>query len=138
MSAAPMSVAATTILLVEDDRSLQCTLREFLADQGFETHVAGTRAAGLEMLKRLRPAVCLLDMNLPDGSGADLLRAIAQEGLGVRAIVMSAFPAEHLRGRYRASVLSEVLVKPVSPEELLAAVDRIVRGGEQASRGRDG
>ncbi|HSI35790.1 MAG: response regulator [Phycisphaerae bacterium] len=128
-----MSAAAVSILLVEDDRSLQWTLREFLADQGFETHVAGTRAAGLEMLQRLRPAVCLLDMNLPDGSGADLLRAIAQDGLGVRAIVMSAFPVEQLRGRYPASVLSDVLVKPVSPEELLAAVDRIVRGDQQTS-----
>ena len=137
MSAPLMSPVATTILLVEDDPSLQASLKDFLGDHGYQTHAVGTRAAGAEAIRRLRPAICLLDMNLPDGSGADLLRLIAAENLGVRTNVMTAMPVEHLNGRYPKSVLAAVMTKPVSPEDLLAAVDTIVRA-PSASRGRDG
>ena len=124
-----MSSTAISILLVEDDASLQASLREFLDDHGYQTFAAGSRVEGTELVRRLRPAVCILDMNLPDGSGAEVLRVIAQENLGVRVIVMTAFPVEHLRGRYAESVLRAVLVKPVSPEALLETVARIAAGG---------
>jgi len=124
-----MSSTAVSIVLVEDDASLQLSLKAFLADHGYQTSAAGTRAEGTELVRRLRPAVCILDMNLPDGSGADVLRIIMQENLGVRVIVMTAFPVEHLRSRYPASILRAVLVKPVSPEELLETVARIAAGG---------
>jgi len=42
---------------------------------------------------------------------------------------MTAFPVEHLCGRYAESVLRAVLVKPVSPEALLETVARIAAGG---------
>ena len=79
------------------------------------------------MLRRLRPAVCLLDMNLPDGSGLDLLRVVAGEGLGVRVIVMSAMPLGRLQEQFGPGVLAATLTKPVSPQQLLDAVTRIMR-----------
>jgi DNA-binding response OmpR family regulator len=128
----PMSTRTSVILLVEDDSSLRDSLADFLADHGFETHAAGSRAEGQAMLRSLRPAVALLDLNLPDGSGVDLLRVIVQERLPVRAVVMSAFPSERLRQQFPESVLAALLTKPVSPQQLLDAVDRITRNGRAA------
>lgn len=125
-----MSTQTTSILLIEDDQPLLESLKAFLEDQGFETHTAGTRAAGEEVLRRLHPSICLLDLNLPDGSGVDLLRLIVTERLSVKVIVMTAFPVAHLKIRFPAAVLSAVLTKPVSPEQLIEAVDRIARNGE--------
>jgi two-component system, OmpR family, response regulator len=122
-----MSTRTGSILLVEDDQSLQDGLRSFFEDNGFETHAAGTRAEGQRLLRELRPAVCVLDLNLPDGSGLDLLRLIVQERLPVRAIVMSALPQARLRQQYPASVLAAMMTKPVSPQELLEVVDSVVR-----------
>jgi DNA-binding response OmpR family regulator len=119
--------------LVEDDVSLRGSLRGFLEDHGFRAQTAGTTAEGKAMLRALRPAVCLLDLNLPDGSGVDLLRVIEREGLGVRAIVMSAFPPQRLREQFPASVLAALMTKPVSPQHLLDWVDRIVREGRAVS-----
>ena len=129
-----MSPSGALILLVEDDVSLQGSLRAFLEDQGFRTRSAGSKAEGAALLRALRPAVALLDLNLPDGSGVDLLRVIVSEGLPVRAIVMSAFPPQRLREQFPASVLAALMTKPVSPEQLLEWVDRIV--GDGAGRAR--
>jgi two-component system response regulator PilR (NtrC family) len=127
-----MSMQTTSILLVEDDLSLQTSLRGFFEDHGFQTHTAGTLQEGREQLLIANPDICLLDMNLPDGSGLDLLRVIVQERLPVRVIVMSAFPIEHLRQRFPKSVVVASITKPVSPQQLLDIVDRIGRDGAEA------
>ena len=124
-----MSTDSALILLVEDDVSLQGSLRGFLEDHGFRTQTASSIAEGRAVLRALKPAVCLLDLNLPDGSGVELLRLIEREGLGVRVIVMSAFPVQRLREQFSASVLAALMTKPVSPQHLLEWVDRIVREG---------
>jgi DNA-binding response OmpR family regulator len=127
--AVDMSLRTASILLVEDDVSLQESLRGFLEDHGFKTHAAGSMVRGRELLREVRPAVCLLDLNLPDGSGVDLLRVIAAERLPVRAIVMSAFPPQRLKDQFPASVLAALMTKPVSPQDLLEWVDRILGEG---------
>ena len=114
------------ILLIEDDLSLQQSLRHFFEDSGYQTFVAGSRQAGEELLRRHgHSAICLLDLNLPDGSGLDLLRQIVTEHLAVKVIVMSAFPIQHLRGRFPESVLVAMMTKPVSPQHLIEVVERI-------------
>lgn len=124
-----MSTQTSSILLIEDDQPLLESLKAFLEDHGFETHTAGSRAEGEEVLRRVSPSICLLDLNLPDGSGVDLLRLIVAEQLPVKVIVMTAFPVAHLKIRFPAAVLSAVLTKPVSPEQLIEAVDKISRNG---------
>jgi DNA-binding response OmpR family regulator len=130
-SATEMSPEPTTILLVEDDPSLQESLRDFLVEHGFATHAASSRQEGEDLLRTLRPAVCLLDLNLPDGSGLDLLRLIVRESLPVRAIVMSAFPVDRLSRQFPRSVLAAMMTKPVSPQHLLEIVDKITRNGHR-------
>ena len=120
-----MTVQTWPILLIEDDLSLQESLRNFFDENGYETFVAGSRREGQDLLRQQKRAICLLDLNLPDGSGLDLLRQVVQEGLAVKVIVMSAFPIQHLRGRFPESVLVAMMTKPVSPQHLLEIVGRI-------------
>jgi two-component system response regulator PilR (NtrC family) len=122
-----MSTHTSPILLVEDDPSLRESLRGFFEDSGYRTHTAESRLEGQRLLRSIGPAVCLLDLNLPDGSGLDLLRLIVQEKLPVRVIVMSALPQASLRQQFPASVLVALMTKPVSPQHLLDLVDKITR-----------
>jgi CheY-like chemotaxis protein len=133
MAVLPPMSTRTCILLIEDDPSLLESLRDFLEEHGFDTQTASTRLRGEEMLRKLRPAVCLLDLNLPDGSGLDLLRLIVQERLPVRVIVMSAFPLQRLRQQFPESVLAAMMTKPVSPQLLLEWVDKITRTRDAAA-----
>jgi len=119
---APPPRAGCDILLVEDDPSLCRTLRDFLHDCGFVTFTAGGIREAWEMVQSLKPRVCILDLNLPDGSGLDVLRNILTLELPVRVIVMTAFPLHHLRPRYSNHTLSAWLTKPVPPQQLLEAV----------------
>jgi len=116
------SKVACDILLIEDDASLRQTLRDFLHDCGFNTFTAATRREGWEMVQTLRPRLCLLDINLPDGSGLDVLRDIVDQGLPVRVIVMTAVPLQHLRPTYPTQIVAAWLDKPAHPQQLLEAV----------------
>jgi len=112
-----------SILLIEDDLSLAGSLGQFLEENGYETLSAATAKRGWDLLRTARPKLCLLDMNLPDGSGLDLLRKIVQSRLPVRVVVMTALDLAHLRPLDAAGVLVAWLTKPVNPTELLRIVE---------------
>src|SRR5215204_4521082 len=67
------------ILVVDDDEAIRWTLKEALQSWGFEAIEAGSVAKGLTQYKTELPEVVLLDIDLPDGSGLDVLREIKRE-----------------------------------------------------------
>ena len=112
------------VLLVEDDVSLRRSVGEFLKENGFPLYTAGTMHEAWENILAIAPALCLLDLNLPDGSGLDLLHRIVEARSPVRVIVMTAFPLQHLQSRYPSDTISAWLTKPVDPATLLDAVEK--------------
>lgn len=122
------------ILLVEDDLSLRGSLCQFLSDHGYGTITAGTARQGWDLLQSQRPRLCVLDLNLPDGSGLDLLRKIAHSQMPSRVVVMTAFALEHMRPTGVAGVLVGWMTKPVNPMELLAIVEKVMGEESAASR----
>src|SRR5690348_5708065 len=67
------------ILVVDDDQAIRWTLKEALQSWGFAAIEAGTVAEGTKLFKSHVPAAVLLDIDLPDGSGLDVLREIKNE-----------------------------------------------------------
>jgi two-component system OmpR family response regulator len=61
------------LLLVEDEKLLRWSLRTRLQNAGYVVDEAATLAEADDQLKRRRPDVVLLDVNLPDGNGLDFL-----------------------------------------------------------------
>jgi DNA-binding NtrC family response regulator len=128
-----MAQAPCPILLVEDDPSVRAGLAQLLSDHGYSVRAAATLGEGRRFLADPRPAVCLLDLNLPDGNGLELLREVARRNLPLRIVVMTAFSLQHLRPDDAAHVLVDWLAKPVAPDALLRAVGRacdLARGHE--------
>jgi DNA-binding NtrC family response regulator len=64
------------ILIVDDDQAIRWSLREALQSWGFAALEAGSVAEALKQFNAGPPAVVLLDIDLPDGSGLDVLREI--------------------------------------------------------------
>jgi DNA-binding response OmpR family regulator len=64
------------VLIVDDEPTIRWALAEALRGWDYETVEAETGAATLVTLVTERPAAVLLDINLPDSSGLDLLREI--------------------------------------------------------------
>jgi len=61
------------LLLVDDSPTVQKVMSMSLMANGFAVTVAGTAAGGLDLARRERPDAVVLDVNLPDESGLDLL-----------------------------------------------------------------
>ena len=114
------------ILLIEDDLSLGESLCQFLRDHGYQTVQAATTREGWEIIRQQKPPLCLLDMNLPDGSGLEVLRRIVRQGLAVRVVVMTAFDLLHMRPADAGTTLAGWMTKPVNPAELLEVVEKVM------------
>jgi DNA-binding response OmpR family regulator len=78
------------VLLVEDEPVLRRVLARNLSVRGLVVREAGTAAAALEALAADRPDLLLLDINLPDRTGWDVMREMNRRGTGVPTIVLSA------------------------------------------------
>jgi DNA-binding NtrC family response regulator len=82
---------AIRMLVVEDDKGLSEIFCEELGALGHEVVAANTVADGLQRLADTELDVVLLDLMLPDGSGIDVLRRIAQDELPTEAIVLTGY-----------------------------------------------
>jgi two-component system KDP operon response regulator KdpE len=111
----------TSVLVVEDDPTLVRALTRNLAARGYAARDATTVAEALAALDEERPAVLLLDIDLPDGSGWDIVRSLRGDGgADVAVIVMSALqPNPRLCHEFHAA---GVLEKPFPLESLLRLV----------------
>jgi DNA-binding response OmpR family regulator len=80
------------IVLVEDDAQLQSILTRNLRKRGHEVRSARLGAEARLLLARQAPSVLILDINLPDETGWDVLRWLrGQPGTHPRVIVLTAF-----------------------------------------------
>src|SRR5947209_1075829 len=70
------SADGKTVLIIDDDRTIRDVLRSALGRDGHVVIEAGTVALGQKLFTETRPDLVVLDLNLPDGTGIELCRAI--------------------------------------------------------------
>jgi DNA-binding response OmpR family regulator len=81
------------VLIVEDEATLARTLAQNLTKRGHAVEIAGTAGDALASVATGAPDALVLDINLPDESGWEILRRLPEETrAGMRVIVMSAAP----------------------------------------------
>src|SRR4051794_28991081 len=78
------------VLLVEDGVALRKVVARNLGSRGIEVSEAGTAAEAIHAAAAVCPDLILLDINLPDQSGWDVLRELKRRGTAVPTIVVSA------------------------------------------------
>ncbi len=119
-------VGKRTILLVEDEESITTPLAESLEREGFATEIAGTAAEAIELGRRLRPDLVLLDLMLPNGSGLDVCRELRAES-AVPIIILSARGEEADRVVGLELGADDYVVKPFSAREGVARIRAVLR-----------
>ena len=132
----PAATAGMRILLVEDNPDTLRYLATVLRGRGHDVVTADAVAAAREALRRAdRPFDLLLsDIELPDGTGLELMRELAGRG-GLQGIAMSGFGTEEDVQLSRAAGFREHLTKPIEPHRLDAALRRA--GDPRAADGPD-
>ena len=118
------------ILVVDDEKMIRWSLGEALRGWGFEPVEAATATAALASFETESPAAVLLDINLPDGSGLDVLRKMRQrEPEAVIIMITANVLVDETIGALRGGAY-DFIGKPINLEELHVAI----RNGIEASR----
>ena len=117
-------MSGSTVLIVDDERTLARAIKAFLTESGYEAEVAGDAEQALRLLETMRPDVVFSDVRLPGMDGIELLRRIREFDAAIPVIIMTAHGS--IEGAVEAVKLGafDYLKKPVDLEELKLLADR--------------
>ncbi len=121
-------------LLIDDEDNARFALRKVLDSNTPDIQLIGEAsdvASGLALITQTKPDLVFLDVQMPDGTGFDLLEKVQDQNFKV--IFVSAY--DHFAITAFRFSASDYLLKPVQPEDVLRAIDRIKKEPEnQAAR----
>jgi CheY-like chemotaxis protein len=123
------------VLVVEDSQDLLELYELVLSDAGYRVAAAPEGRAGLDLACRVHPAAVLLDMMMPDMDGLEFLRQLPSCGQPLPPVIVVSGFAQFAAPAHAAGARA-FLRKPVSPDEVLAALDRALAGAEEPAPGK--
>ena len=112
------------ILIIDDDPDFCGSLERNLSGKDFDVRKASSAAEALDIFEQFPRAVVLLDMNLPDQSGLEVLRQLKELNKNALVIEMSGVPGmqDDMQEGLTMSA-SAYLTKPFEIDELLSQVE---------------
>ena len=118
------------VLVVEDYEDTRVMMRRQLELGGFRVVEASDGREAVERARNERPAVILMDLNMPvlDGFTAALRIRERAETRGVPIVALTAYDTAEFRAAARAVGCCEYVAKPVSVDQLLLLVSRLSEG----------
>ena len=116
------------ILWADDEIDLLTPHILFLEEKGYEVIPVCSGADALEEMEAAQPDVVLLDEQMPGLSGLDTLRTIKERWPAVDVVMVTKSEEEHVMEDALGGKISDYLVKPVSPSQLLLTLKRLTEG----------
>ena len=119
---------AKKILIVDDNEHLRQILSSILRFSGYEISEAGTGTQAIEKAVSAKPNLILLDLNLPDMTGADVSKAICkdQRTAGIPIVGCSAYLGLEWRKVALRAGMVDYLEKPISVAAIEAVVEQLI------------
>jgi two-component system response regulator VicR len=117
------------ILCIEDEQEMIDLIRLILNRRGFEIRGANSGKEGLEIIRNDHPDLVLLDLMMPEMDGWEVYQQMKADettrNIPVIIVTARAQSIEKVLGLHIAKV-DDYIVKPFSPQELLASVDKVL------------
>lgn len=113
-------------ILIDDEKSNREFLQVLLADHCPDVELVGTAdgvESGLELIQEVQPDLVFLDIQMPTGTGFDLLEQVKEADFEV--VFVTAYDQYAIRA-FRYSAV-DYLLKPLDPDDLVLAVQRATR-----------
>ncbi len=115
---------ARAVLLVDDDQLLRGALADSFRRRGWDVGTAASRAEVADAVRALRPDVAIMDLELPDGSGLDVLARLQSDDPDLACIILSAYADVPTAVRALRAGAETVLEKPVDFDHLFTVAER--------------
>jgi DNA-binding response OmpR family regulator len=123
-------MAGHRLLVVEDQTWSRHPLSGIFGRLGWEVSVAGTVADGLRLLNTQPEPCCLvLDLNLPDGRGEDILQKVRDMGLRTRVVVATGIIDPERKKLVSELAPDALLTKPIVLPDVWTGECRVCEGG---------
>lgn len=117
------------ILLADDHPMIRAAIDVLLRDTGYEVvGMAGTGQAALEVLNQIQPDILLLDIQMPGGSGLDVLRQLRADKSPVKVIILTAAVDDAALLEAKALKVRGIVLKNSDPAYLLECLDSVSAG----------
>jgi DNA-binding response OmpR family regulator len=124
------------VAVIEDDAAIASAVAARLRAEGFEVETAADGPAGVELCRRLRPDLVVLDLMLPGFDGLEVCRRIQRER-HVPVLMLTARDSETDLEIGLAVGADDYMTKPFSPRELVARVRALLRRADRAAAAPD-
>jgi DNA-binding response OmpR family regulator len=118
-----MCIEKTSVLLVDDEEPVRYMIGRFLRAAGYFVDNANDGRAGLRMFKEGSWDLVIIDRLMPELGGEQLAEQVRAISSAVPMILITGL----LKSDSRIELFDEVLKKPFSPSDLLAATHRVLR-----------
>ncbi len=118
----------TRVLIIDDNQSVLNFLRIFLLQSGnFEIDVLQNSEQAFEIIDKQKHDVLLLDMDMPEVTGMDILAYINRKGLGLTTVVLTGVEDIDLAISAMKLGTFDYMLKPINEEKLLEVLDRATK-----------
>lgn len=123
------------VLVVDDYPLFRRGVRDLVNEgfQGAQIGEAGNAFEMLELLRRRRWDVAVLDINMPGMNGLDALKQVKQELPRLPVLILSMYPEKQYAIRMIKAGADGYLTKSSAPEELVKAITKVRGGGKYVS-----
>ena len=118
---------AKTILVVEDDQNISELLRLYLEKEGYTVNIADDGGKGVELYRRLKPDLVLLDLMLPEMNGFEVCKLLRDKGRSTPVLIITAREEEKDKILGLDLGADDYITKPFSIRELMARVKANIR-----------
>lgn len=118
----------STILVAEDNAQMRLLVTRVVSGAGHEVIEAGDGAQAIEFASRFRPALALLDWQMPHFSGLEVCRQLRAdpELSGMAVIILTGHDETAFREAAVEAGAHDCLVKPFDPDVMLARIDELL------------
>jgi len=124
----------TTILVIEDEEAMRLLLTEYLEYLGYEVLAAPDGASAIRLGTERRFTLALVDINLPDLSGLEVMRELRGRGIDAPFVIVSG----NLRDSYVDQIgplgVHEILEKPIDLDDLERVLADVARDLDPPAR----
>lgn len=123
-----------TVLIIEDDKTVQEYVTDLLSKNGYIVRTASTGAQGLKFLDSTPPDLVLLDLQLPDLSGESVLSQLKKLYPALPVLVLTAKNSTQDKVNTLTTGADDYVTKPFDSEELVARIKaRLRTSGENTN-----
>jgi len=127
-------MAGEAILVVDDETNIVQLVRLYLEREGYRVVTTGDGAEALGLIRKVQPALIVLDIMLPGVDGLEVCRRLRAENNPAGILMLTARDEDIDKIIGLEMGADDYLTKPFNPRELLARVKAILRRGEHIAK----